>query len=63
MSINDPITIEYSKKWGYFCQRGREVFHNEKREWITFETEQEAEEHREKLQQTKQKFVLGVKSV
>lgn len=63
MSITDPITIEYNEKWGYYCQQGRETFHNDKNEWITFETEEEAEEFRKKLQRPKQKFVLGVKSV
>lgn len=42
MAINDPITLEYSKKWGYYWQQGHETFYNAKREWITFHTPEEA---------------------
>jgi hypothetical protein len=62
MGLLDPITVEYSEKWGYFCQRGRETFYNDQNEWITFETEAEAIKFREKLLKPKQQYHLGVKT-
>ena len=47
MSINDPITIEWDdKRERYYLQRGNETFYNAEREWIQFDTEQQAENYR-----------------
>jgi hypothetical protein len=42
VSINDPIYVRHHKKHGYYLAQGRETFYNEKREWITFDTPEEA---------------------
>ena len=47
MSINDPITVEWDdKRERYYLQRGNETFYNDDREWIQFDTEQQAENYR-----------------
>lgn len=44
LSINDPVTIEFNEKHGYYLSRGRETFYNEDREWITFDSPEEAKQ-------------------
>jgi len=44
MSINDPITIEYDeRRKRYYLKQGRETFYDNDRDWIQFDTREEAE--------------------
>ncbi len=50
VSINDPITVEWDdKRQRYYLLQGRETFYNEKREWIQFDTREQAENYRRSL--------------
>lgn len=42
MSINDPILLAHSPKWGYYLVRGRETFYDEERYMRTWDTAEEA---------------------
>ncbi|NOR88993.1 MAG: hypothetical protein GQ524_01950 [Anaerolineales bacterium] len=53
MSINDPILLAYSEKWGYYLLRGRETFYDKNRALVIFDTREEAIAWSEKhLEQT-----------
>lgn len=46
--ILEPVYYERKNIW-YISRNGRETLYNEKNEWITFETEEKAEECLQKL--------------
>ena len=47
MSVNDPITVKWDdKRQRYYLLQGRETFYSENREWIQFDTREQAENYR-----------------
>ena len=50
MSIDDPITIEYDEKRDkYYLKQGRETFYDDNKEWILFDTAEDATKHIEMI--------------
>ena len=46
--VLEPVYYERKKIW-YISRNGRETLYNDKNEWLTFETEEDAEECLQKL--------------
>ena len=46
--VLEPVYYERKNIW-YISRNGRETLYNEKNEWITFETEEKAEEYLQKI--------------
>ena len=46
--VLEPVYYERKNIW-YISRNSRETLYNTKNEWITFETEEDAEEHLKKL--------------
>jgi hypothetical protein len=42
VSVNDPIILGWSKKWGWMLHQGRETFFNENNEMRCWDTMEEA---------------------